>query len=764
MKTKTQNFFSTFLLGAIVATAWPVLVTVTNPKVAEAEQACPANIPTSSIIIRNGGPTGAVLGTYTNDGSGYDENGNPIGVPPTIATLTVPDGTVLYYQSQTNGVDSVNRSPGSIHNFSGAGVTVIAPSEKAGYYPSGYYFSRLPSMTGQTNPLSNGVTLGVSGQNSCWGGSEDGTTQIVIQVLVDDGPGGGITITRQATSDLAIVKNPSVSLLVNGGPSATVPTGGTATFSWATDSVNMGNSCVASNNNSDSSWSGPKIGQAPFTPPNPAPPSGGSQSVGPFPTQGVYNYSIICFGLNNVQSVPASVQVTVGDAASYTCAATPGTQSVIRGSNASASISVTPQNGYNSPITFSLQSITPSTNAPQVTVDSTPQTAPYSTSTPAVFSTSSSTGTGLYTITFVGTGGVICPSIILNVTDATPSAEIRCDGQLNECTKALNSTAQISWSSDNVFDCEVSNQPPIVLWTGLNGSEKTAPLTSPETYTLYCSGPYGTATDSVNINVTGVLNPPTAVQSFNDICDQVRVTWGPPVTGSPSAYKVYRRVDGDNGSGVLLHTTANANPPLEYTDTDGIAGTFYQYGVSAMYGSAESTTEWAFPVEYLRCVPSFNGSYKKIVGAGNSVPSFSRCAGPGSFTLPAGQIFQSGDIVYFEVCVRSTGTLALNSVTVTEILSQDRNIENIEYITRGRNCASGSGSGPYSIGTMNPGAACSILVRARIANPGGPTSSLHYFANFARLDSTQITNFFVNTLPEPFVIGSDIPTREEIPR
>lgn len=267
------------------------------------------------------------------------------------------------------------------------------------------------------------------------------------------------------------------------------------------------------------------------------------------------------------------------------------------------------------------------------------------------------------------------------------------------------------------------------------------------------------------VNPPAVLNPPTTVKESNLVCGEVSVTWEAPVSGSPSAYRIYRRTSGDLGSGVALYTTDDANPPYSYTDTSGVAGTFYEYGVVAVYGSAESTVEWATAVEYLPCVASMSGSFKKLVGVGKTTPIFVRCdVSGGGFTMPPNQIFQSGDTVYFEICVRSTGTANLNSVIVTETLAQDLNLENIKYENSESDCATGLGSGPFTIGTMSPGSVCSILVSATLSNPGGPASALNYFANFAELSSTEIATFLVNTTPEPFVIGSDAPTRAETAR
>lgn len=762
MKNGDHPVLGTLLLLVMLTALWPVL-NFSNPKEAKAESQCPAPIPNTFMTIRTGSASGPIIGSYQNNGWNM-ESGDPE-AGGTYASLSVAAGTVLYFSNWTEGVEATNRAPGSQHYISG-GVTITSPGDLAGYYPSGFSVTKRQYAQGYTTPINSQRYMRVEGHNSCWGGFDDGISWIQLTITVSGGPAG--PTTKQATNNLAIVKNPSVSLLVNGSPSATVPNGSTANFSWTTDSVNFGNSCVASNNNSDATWTGAKLGQTSYTPPSPPPASGGSQTVGPFPTNGTFTYNLYCTGLNGVISTTSSVTVNVGDPPTYTCVATPGTQQVIVGDDGTATIDVTPLNGYNTPITFSLGSITPGgKNVPEVTIDSTPQTTPYNIDTPVVISTTASTVPGTYQIVFTGTGGINCPPITFEVIQPAPDGEIRCDGALDSCTKSAGQSAQITWTSINVDSCEVSYNPPAVEWTGVAGSRSTGALASSRTYYLNCTGPYGPVVESVSVTVVGAIDAPAWVTGDNSVCAQVTVNWGAPSSGaSPSYYRVYRRNQGDAGNGSVLHNTPN-NAQFSYLDNTGAVGSNYQYGVSAIFGSTESNITWSIPVTVAACNASLAGSYKKIVGAGSTVPNMAGawCSGAANaYGLPSGQVFQSGDTVYFEICANAQNSnVPQNNVTVTELLGEVKYLDNIEYISSGSNCVtSGSGSGPYLIGTMAPDAVCGILLKATIANPGGSTGVLRHFVNTADI-SSDLASIDVS-VTEPFVVGSGEPTRTETPR
>lgn len=79
------------------------------------------------------------------------------------------------------------------------------------------------------------------------------------------------------------------------------------------------------------------------------------------------------------------------------------------------------------------------------------------------------------------------------------SVDLRANGSNGPIYIPYESLATLSWNSENADYCYASN-----AWSGskgTSGSESTGTLTSSRTYTLTCSGPGGSASDSVTINI-----------------------------------------------------------------------------------------------------------------------------------------------------------------------------------------------------------------------------------------------------------------------
>ena len=87
-----------------------------------------------------------------------------------------------------------------------------------------------------------------------------------------------------------------------------------------------------------------------------------------------------------------------------------------------------------------------------------------------------------------GTGGCVFPIYSSQTITATfnkkqPTASITCNGG-ESTTIPYNSPANVSWSSTDTSGCTVSPTG----WTGKSGSQSTGNLTSPQTYTVNCTG------------------------------------------------------------------------------------------------------------------------------------------------------------------------------------------------------------------------------------------------------------------------------------
>jgi len=81
----------------------------------------------------------------------------------------------------------------------------------------------------------------------------------------------------------------------------------------------------------------------------------------------------------------------------------------------------------------------------------------------------------------------------------TPTVNIKANGSNGPITIPYNSSADLTWTSENADSCYASN-----AWSGtksISGSRSTGNLTSSRTYTITCSGSDGSASDSVTVNV-----------------------------------------------------------------------------------------------------------------------------------------------------------------------------------------------------------------------------------------------------------------------
>jgi len=80
------------------------------------------------------------------------------------------------------------------------------------------------------------------------------------------------------------------------------------------------------------------------------------------------------------------------------------------------------------------------------------------------------------------------------------TVNIRANGYDSSVTIPYNNSADLSWTSYNTNYCYASGD-----WSGtksLSGSQTTGSLTSSKTYTITCTGPSGSISDSVTVNVS----------------------------------------------------------------------------------------------------------------------------------------------------------------------------------------------------------------------------------------------------------------------
>lgn len=103
----------------------------------------------------------------------------------------------------------------------------------------------------------------------------------------------------------------------------------------------------------------------------------------------------------------------------------------------------------------------------------------------------------------------VCAAFDRVSSNPAPTVDIEANESDGPISIDYNATAQIRWSSHNTTSCKVTP----TSWTGIWGYESTGKLTSSQTYSIYCTGPGGSATDSVTVNVKGMVVKPIAVTS-----------------------------------------------------------------------------------------------------------------------------------------------------------------------------------------------------------------------------------------------------------
>jgi len=181
-------------------------------------------------------------------------------------------------------------------------------------------------------------------------------------------------------------------------------------------------------------------------------------------------------------------------------------------------------------------------------------------------STGNLTGTRTYTITCTGAGGSASDSVTVNVSAPTlpPTVDIKANSSDGPITIDYNTGATLTWTSTNATSCDASN-----AWTGwkaTSGSQSTGNLTSSKTYTIFCTGAGGSATDSVTVNVRPV---PVTCDAINGYADPNPVNTNNSVTFTFTSNRGYTGVGFNPGGGAsncnLTSAQCGGNPKDGYS-------------------------------------------------------------------------------------------------------------------------------------------------------------------------------------------------------
>jgi uncharacterized repeat protein (TIGR01451 family) len=186
--------------------------------------------------------------------------------------------------------------------------------------------------------------------------------------------------------------------------------------------------------------------------------------------------------------------------------------------------------------------------------------------------TSDTYGTQLDEVSFTDTCNVIVP----------PTALIKANGFVSSTTISYNTAANLTWTSTNATSCTVT--PGNFTGTSSNG-QTTGNLTSAVTYTLSCTGPGGSATSSVIVNV--LPQPPQCI--------------APTITSSLTASAVV-------GQPFTYTLTASSSPASTFVSTSTMPD-----GLS-----------FATSTGILSGTPTISGTYNIVFTATNSCGSDSK--------------------------------------------------------------------------------------------------------------------------------------------
>ena len=258
--------------------------------------------------------------------------------------------------------------------------------------------------------------------------------------LTCTGPGGSGSRTVTVT-----VTPPAPTVTISAAP-ASIANGASSTLTWSSTNAT---SCTASGG-----WSGAKA-------------TSGSQSTGAL--SATATFTLTCTGLGGSGSQSATVTVNP-PAPTVTISAAP------------ASIA----NGASSTLTWS------STNATSCTASGGWSGAK---ATSGSQSTGALSATATFTLTCTGLGGSGSQSATVTVNAPAPTVTLTA----NPLTVSSGGSSTLTWSSTNATSCTASGG-----WTGAkatSGSQSTGSLSATTSFTLTCSGPGGTASDTMTVTV-----------------------------------------------------------------------------------------------------------------------------------------------------------------------------------------------------------------------------------------------------------------------
>lgn len=637
-----------------------------------------------------------------------------------------------------------------------------------------------------TGPAMNGSPVQLNAGNSYTDtavvptGSLSPTTYTLTFTATD----GTTPHTCQASLQV-LVLYPQVDLKFNNsdGP-VDIADAASGLLSWQTENADT---CTASTTPTVAGWGD----NNPVTPLNNPYPSG--VTVGPLSGPQTFIFTLQCSNAGGSDS--DSVTVNVGSppvlqpTVDLLCAGTDGS----RASDGPCSLS------YNTAGTLSWTS----TNATACTMD--PDLGIRIRTSNAGTSTGNLTGDQSYTITCTGASGSTPATDTVNfVVTANPSFDIACSPSTIMLNPGDSSSYLVEVDPIDGFSQEVTltgslrnegtKSDPVLSFPTNTGTPavdfspevSTAPETPGAIYTFTFTVEGGGITRScdVELEVIEITDPdhsgPVKVQTHNDTCGVIDITWINPTGGTiPDSYAVYRKGTSKDAWDLLVDKIPYDKETVQYSTTDANpinpTGSNY-YSVKSIYSDGESNYVSANPAPIVpkQCSANLTKSDKDVISVDGQIKktfSASACNGKSDIaTLPNNALFAPDDIVTFQINVCNSGSAPLTGISITDDLS--KNLSEPGDYSSPQGCLNGTPSYEPKTNTVTFQLAdiaagdvttqsCSIIFTAKVTAPAVVTAALYRFQNIANIFTNELGQYKVYTPPYLFSIAGGVPDRTE---
>lgn len=279
-----------------------------------------------------------------------------------------------------------------------------------------------------------------------------------------------------------------------------------------------------------------------------------------------------------------------------------------------------------------------------------------------------------------------------------PTVDILCDGSNGPCTIPSGSASNLSWTSTNATTCNAS-----LAWSGaktVSGSQTTGALFSSQTYVITCTGPGGSATDNVTVNVI----------------NQNQLSCSPSSQNTTSGQNVSFNATG--GTGIYLWTASSGDPSY------GIYPTFTTRFFTSTNDETKTVTVQSGN-QQSTCTVRVNGASNSSLTINKTVRDISTNSGE-SENVNA----NADDTLEFILRVSTFGSNNLTNVRVSDFVPSG-----LRYIF-GSTTVDGVSYGDsitnsLSLGTLSPNRTVVIRFRASVDAGSIPSSGSRVVTNTA---------------------------------